>query len=257
MTVAQRVHHESVPNLALADGLASFKAALTATESAPDTTSPVMEKDASFAPSSAVEALCVIPQVDTSTPTPPPASPSPVSRETSETCGARESRPQERMRKQKPSYPAQSGSGGHDKAVSPVTQHARFPQQFEDLPLRCLRFVDLCARVAMQKESGITCRLILRDGNSSAVFTLLVVPSNRVRFTCRESTVSFAPIFLVGSELFQDEIWRMREPSPERQVATGVFQQVLDAIEKRMSERRNERYQGSQSRPQARPTNVR
>lgn len=247
MTVAQRVHHEYLPNHAL-EGLAGFKAALTNSEPAPadSTTPPVVAENASSAPTSAVEALHVVPQVDTATPA--PASPSPVSEE------ARQTKP--RPRTQKPSYPAHSGSRMVDM---PTKQPVRAPQQFEDMSLRCLRFVDLCTRVAMQKESGITCRFILRDGNSYAVFTLSVVPTNRVRFTCRESTVSFAPIFAVGSELFQDEIYKIlnREPSPERQMATGVFQEVLEAIDKRMSERRNERNQGSQGRSQARPTSNR
>ncbi len=256
MTVAQRVHHEAVPNLALADGLAGFKAARTVSESPADTTSPVVDNNASSEARS-VEALHVVPQVDSPTTSTAPDLPKQVSQETAENRGPRETRPQDRPRKQKPSYPARGGSRMVENVVASATQPARAPQQFEEMPLRALRYVDLCARVAMQKESGVTCRFILRDGNSFAAFTLSVVPTNRVRFTCKESTVSFAPIFAVGSELFQDEIWKMRDPSPERQMATGVFQQVLDAIDKRLNERRNERNQGSQNRPQARPTNVR
>ncbi len=255
MSFAQRnVHHEDIPNHALAAGLAGFRAARVTPESSPaDTiTLPVEAEDPSPAPSSAVEALHVVPPVDSTNPSSAPDSPSRVSEERLGSHGAPEVRPQERTRKQKPSYPAHCGSGRVDKAVSSAPQPARAPQQFEDMPLRSLRFVDLCARVAMQKESGITCRFILRDGNSTAVFTLSVVPTNRVRFTCRESTVSFAPIFLVGSELFQDEIWKMREPSPERAMATEVFQNVLEAIDVRMTERRNERSQGSHGRPQGR-----
>ena len=250
MTVAQRVHHEFVPNLALADALAGFRPSLATTDSSPEDvgTTPVVVKSESPA-ASAVEVLSASLQVDAVPPT--PASSSSVSE------GVEEPRPQDRPRKQKPSYPAQSGSGRPDVAVHVATQPARAAQQFEDMPLRSLRYVDLCARVAMQKELGITCRFTLRDGNSFAAFTLSVVPTNRVRFTCRESTVSFAPIFEVGSELFQDEIWKMRVPSPERQMATGVFQEVLYAIDKRMSERRNERNQGSQGRPQARSSSIR
>ena len=123
------------------------------------------------------------------------------------------------------------------------SRESRRPQQFADLPLRCLRYVDLATHITLEKESGIICRFTLRDGKSHAVFTLSVVPSNRVRLTCKESTVAFAPIFVVGSEVFQDEIWNMREPHKERSIATRVFQSVLEAIEESMQQRRNERRQ--------------
>ena len=248
MSVAQRVHHEAVPNLALADALAGFKVARTPEEAQPadNTQPPAVAVTAAPAPTSAVEALHAVPQVESTTPPPAPTSPKPANREQAEHRGVREARSQVRPRKQKPSYSTHIGSGRADKAVA--VQPARLPQQFEEVPLRSLRFVDLCARVTLQKESGITCQFTLRDGNSRARFTLSVVPTNRVRFTCRESTVSFAPIFVVGSELFQDEIWKMREPSPERAMATKVFQNVLEAIDERMAERRNERNQGPQVR---------
>ncbi len=253
MSLAQKVHHEVVPNHALAAGLAGFKAERTLDESSPPSVANPQSEGGAASQATASEGLHVVPQPEVAPAATTPSTTPKVAEEVQAPSGE-VARQNDRPRKQKPSYPARVANV---ERSAPVTAPVRREQQFEDMPLRALRFVDLCARVASQKESGIICRFILRDGNSTAVFTLSVVPTNRVRFTCRESSVSFAPIFPVGSELFQDEIYRMREPSPERSMATSVFQQVLEAIDVRMAERRSERNQGSQNRPQARHSNVR
>lgn len=121
------------------------------------------------------------------------------------------------------------------KAVAQPVEREERP--IVSLRLGELRYIDLVCRVRRDKMDGYQVHLLLRKGSSTALFSLSYV-GMRVRLCAREATGEFAVVFRKGTELFQDEIYGMKEVSPERLAGTTVFQQVLRFVEIKQHERR-------------------
>ncbi len=121
------------------------------------------------------------------------------------------------------------------KAVAQNVEREERP--IVQLRLGELRHIDLALRVRTDKAVGNRVQFLLRKGSSTALFNLSYV-GLRVRLVAHEATGEFATVFRKGTELFQDEIYGVKEVPPHHLAATTVFQEVLRFVEIREFVRR-------------------
>ena len=100
MSVAQRVHHEVVPNHALADALAGFKAERVLDESSSQSAATPRLEGGAAPQASASEGLHVVPQPEVATAAPAVSSPTSVADVAADAPSVQVTRQNDRPRKQ-------------------------------------------------------------------------------------------------------------------------------------------------------------